>query len=216
MGVFRKADDIEQIARILHLDQTMQRQGHLLGGLEAAVQAHGTALIQHQNRRTLVQVLRTEYLKIVWLHTYRGPLAIAPHRIHDAVLQVEVEGIAVLVELGIVSGLNTHAPAVSTVPTVAPHLQAVEDIVERFLADFAHPFGGQFQAVTFALQIASRLQAALQIPQFLEFLTSFWPQNLLQRLSIDVLERPLAPDVRQLLLELIGLLEFVHQVHGLL
>src|SRR5262252_5797831 len=121
----------------------MERQSYLLGSLEAAVQAHGAALVQHQNRRTLVQVLRTEHLKVLWCHTYRSPLAIAPYRIHDAVLQVEVEGIAVLVELGIVGSLNTHAPSVSTVPTVAPHLQAVKNVVERFLTDFAYPFGGQ-------------------------------------------------------------------------
>src|SRR5262249_15578696 len=119
----------------------MQRQGYLLGSLEAAVQAHGPALVQLQNRRTLVQSLRTEHRKALGLHTYRGSLAIAPYRIHDAVLQVEVEGIAVLVELGIVGSLNTHAPSVSTVPTVAPHLQAVKNVVERFLPILRTPLG---------------------------------------------------------------------------
>src|SRR5215471_7312114 len=129
MSIFREADDIELVTRILHLDQAMQRQGHLLRRLEAAIQPHGAALIQHQDRRTLVEVLRTVDLKILWRHPYRCALAIAPHRVHDAVLQVQIKRIAILIELRIVCGLNTHAMAVDTMPAVPPYLQAAENIV---------------------------------------------------------------------------------------
>src|SRR5712692_4455681 len=117
MGVVREANDIEPIARILHLDQAMQRQGHLLRRLKAAIQPHGAALIQHQDRRTLVEVLRTEDLKILWYHPYWRALAIASHRIHDAVLQVQIKRIAILIELRIVRGLNTYAMPVDTMST---------------------------------------------------------------------------------------------------
>src|ERR1043166_1790705 len=83
MGIFREADDIESISRILHLDQAMERQGYFLRRLEAAIQPHGATLIQHQDRRTLVEVLRTEDLKVLWHHPYWRALAMAPHRIHD-------------------------------------------------------------------------------------------------------------------------------------
>src|SRR5947199_7940804 len=107
----------------------MECQSHLLRRLEAAVEAHGAALIQHQDGRTLVEVLRTEHLKVLWHHAYRGALAIATHRIHHAVLQVQVKRIAIFIELSIVCGLNTHAMPVCTVSTVPSNLQTVEDIM---------------------------------------------------------------------------------------
>src|SRR5262245_29264886 len=129
MGIFRETDDIEPIARILHLDQTMQRQGDLLSCLEAAIQPHGTTLIQHQDCRALVEVLRAEDLKILWRHPYRRALAIAPYRIHDAVLQVQIKRIAILIEFRIVRRLNTHAMPVDAMSTVPPYLQMTENIV---------------------------------------------------------------------------------------
>src|SRR5262249_3394535 len=164
MSIFREADDIEPIARILHLDQAMQRQGHLLRRLEAAIQPHGAALIQHQDRRTLVEVLRTEDLKVLWRHPYRRALATTPPRIHDAVLQVQIKRIAVLIELRIVRSLNPHAMPVDTMPTVPPDLQTVENIVQCFLADFPNPLRREFEAVAFPLQITSLFQTALQVP----------------------------------------------------
>ena len=164
MGILREANDIEPIARILHLDQAMERQGHLLRRLKAAIQPHGAALIQHQDRRTLVEVLRTEDLKILWHHSYRRALAIAPHRIHDAVLQVQMKRIAILIKLRIVRGLNTHAMPVDAMPTVPPYLQTAENIVQRFLADFPHPLWREFETVAFPLQITGLFQTALQVP----------------------------------------------------
>ena len=104
--------------------------------------------------------------------------------------------IAVLIGLGIVRGLNTNATAVNTVSTVASHFQTVEDILQGFLADLAHAFGGQFQSVAFAPQIASFLQATLELPEFLKLPASFWPQNLFQRFGVDVLQRALASHIR--------------------
>src|SRR5712692_578849 len=187
VGILCKADDIEPIARILHLDQTMERQGHFFGCLKAAVEAHGAALVQHQDGRTLVEVLRTEHLKILWHHPYRGALAMATHRIHHAVLQVQVKRIAILIELGIVCGLNTHAMPIRTMPTRPPDLQTVEDIMQRFLADLPYPLWGELEAVAFPFQIAGCLQTTLEIPQLLEFLTPFWPQDLFERFRVNVL-----------------------------
>src|SRR5215510_2960125 len=161
MGIFREADDIETIARILHLDQAMQRQGHLFSRFEAAIQPHGTALIQHQDRRTLVEVLRTEDLKVLWRHPYRRAFAIAPYRIHDAVLQVQIKRIAILIELRIVRGLNTYAMPIDTMPTVPPYLQTAENIVQRFLANFPHPLRREFEAIAFPFVIAGLFQTTL-------------------------------------------------------
>src|SRR5882724_6154699 len=108
----------------------MECQSHLLSRLEAAVEAHGAALVQHQDGRTLVEVLRTEHLKVLWHHAYRGALAIATHRIHHTVLQVQVKRIAIFIELGIVCGLNTHTMPVPTVPAMPPAIQMVEDIMQ--------------------------------------------------------------------------------------
>src|SRR5215831_20343030 len=162
MSIFREANDIESIARILHLDQAMERQGDLLRRLEAAIQPHGSALIQHQDRRTLVEVLRTEDLEILWHHPYWGTLTIAPHRIHDAVLQVQIKRIAILIELRIVRRLNPYAMPVDAMSTVPPNLQTVENIVQRFLADFPNPLRCEFKAVAFPLQITGLFQTALQ------------------------------------------------------
>src|SRR5262249_23501328 len=175
MSIFREADDIEPIARILHLDQAMQRQGHLLRRLEAAIQPHGAALIQHQDRRALVEVLRTEDLKILWHHPYRSTLAIAPHRIHNAVLQVQIKRIAILIELRIMRGLNTHAMPVDAMPAMPPYLQTTENIVQRFLANLPYPLRRKFEAVAFSFQIAGLFQTALQVPELLKFPASFWP-----------------------------------------
>src|SRR5215831_289793 len=164
MSIFREADDIEPIARILHLDQAMERQGHLLRCLEAAIQPHGAALIQHQDRRTLVEVLRTEDLKILRRHPYRCALALAPYRIHDAVLQVQIKRITIFIGLRIVRGLNTHAMPVDAMPAVPPYLQTTENIVQRLLADFPHPLWGELEAVAFPFQIAGLFQTALQVP----------------------------------------------------
>ena len=215
-GVFGKPDDVQAVLRVLHLDQAVQGQRHLFGGFEAAVQPHRAALIQHQHRRALVQVFVPIHLEILRHNAHRGTLALALHGVHQALLQVQVEMVAVLVSLGVEACLDADAAPVGAVAAVAADLEAIEDVAQHFGADFAHPFGRQFQPIPLAFQITGFFQATFEFPQFLQFLTPLGSEDGFQRLGIDVLQGAGLAHVPQLLLQGIDLLQLVHQVHGLL
>src|SRR5437660_5077172 len=203
-------EDVQAVARELAADQRGQRERDLLGRQEVTVVDHRAAHVEHHDRRGLGRELGPDHLEIVRREPHRRAGAVALDRVHQRLLEVEQEGIAELVALGLVGGITARAPALDVVPPEAVALEGREDVLERLVAELADRARGELEPVALALEVARLLQLLRELLQPLEVLRRLLAEQLLDVDRIDLVQIVRRLDAAQLALELLHPLELVH------
>src|SRR5207302_4818875 len=111
--------------------------------------------------------------------------------------------------------IAARAPALDRVSPEAVALEVREDVLERLVAELADGARGQLEAIALALEVARLLQLPGELFQPLEVLRRFLAEELLDVDGIDLLQVVRRLDAAQLALELLHLLELVHQLYRL-
>ncbi len=160
--------------------------------------------------------LGTHHLEVVGGEAHRDARAVALHRVHQGLAQLEQERVAELVGLDLVGAVAARPPPLERVAAEAIALEVSEDVAQGLVADLADGPRGQLEPVAFPLEIAGFLQLLGHLAQALEVAGRLLAQELLDLLRVDLLEVVGIAHLLDLPLELVELAELVHQLHGLL
>ena len=94
-------------------------------------------------------------------------------------------------------------------------LEDGEDVPERLVADLPDGARGQRQPVALALEVAGLLELLRQLAELVEVALGLLAQEPADLLWIDPLEVPRVLDRAELALELVQLLQLLHETHRL-
>src|SRR5437588_9335005 len=139
-----------------------------------------------------LEVLRTD--------GYRQARPLARHGVEERAVDVDREGIAEFVGLGLVGSLPAGASLGQGVATERFPAEAAEDVGEGLRAKPARGACREFEPPAVALQIASLLQRSCQLSQLSEGLGRIDAREVSQQLWVDAREPVGIASAYQLLL----------------
>ena len=146
VGRLGEAHDAQVVARELRGDQRVQRHRDLLGGQEVVAHRHRQRQVQHQHRGGARQQLGALDLEVVGREAHRCAGALAGDGVAHGALDVQVEGVAELVRLGLVGELVADAALAHLMAADLVVHEAVEQVAQRVLPDAAQGPRRQLQA----------------------------------------------------------------------
>ncbi|GBD13701.1 hypothetical protein HRbin24_01737 [bacterium HR24] len=193
-GVRREAQNVEHVFGELALDEVVEGQGYPLGGLEGATQGHGPGQVQHHDGGRSAQVLGGVDLEVVLAQAHRHLGALPEHGVEDGLAQVQVEGVAELVALGVLGALGARAPFAGGVLAVGRLLDLGVDLAEGLLADAADGLGGQLPLLAATADVARLLQHLQHLLELTKGLVGLFAQELPQSLLVHVVQGPAVLD----------------------
>ena len=193
----------------------MQRHGHLLGRQEVVAHRHRQRQVEHQHRRRFGEVLGLLDLEVVGRQVHRRTRAVAPHRVADGLVQIEVERIAVLVLLGLVGALVALAEAIHLVLADLVLGQLVEQIAQRVGADLAQPFGVSSRRPSFCSMSPASCSILVSSARRCSDRAASSPIRSRTSIHVGLGQRAGAGGVAQQVLELVEVAELLHGLHRL-
>src|SRR5581483_12402850 len=128
---------------------------------------------------------------------------LAAQRVHDRLLDVEVEGVAELVLLRLVRPLTARAVVAHGVVAEAVATQPGEEVAERLLADPAHAARGELEAAAVALDQPGILELLGDLRELVDAARRLVAERLAQLLAGALVDLPAAVGVAQGALQLL-------------
>src|SRR5262249_25835012 len=152
------ANDVKGVARELGADQVLQRHRDLFRRLEAAPERHRPGKVDHHHRGGLGLELGLPDLEVVLRELDWELGALTAESVHDRPVEVEVEGIAELVALGVVGAVDALTGVVDLVLAGLLFLELSVDLAEGFLADLAGAARRELPGVAALADVAGVLE----------------------------------------------------------
>ena len=177
--VVAEGDHLEIIAWELAANQGVERQCHFLGGIEVAAQRHRPAHIDHQHRGRLGTELRAVDLEVIRLEADRLLRALTTQGVHQRPFDMEVEGVAELVDLGVLRAFRAEPPNADRVVAEAIPLEPRIEVTQGLLADAPHSARGELHAAPPALHVALLFQLRRQLAHLVRCLPRLRSKQLL-------------------------------------
>ena len=133
-------------------------------------------------------------------------------RVHDRLLQVQVERIAELVGLRVLRPVDAAGPASATlVLAEAFLLELGVDLAQCRLSDLARASRRQLPGVAALADVAGVFQDLEELLQFLQRFGRFIAEKLLQLLHVDVFDVAAVLGALELALQLVHVLHVAHE-----
>ena len=190
----------------------MQGHGHLLGRQEVVAHRHRQREVQHQHGGRSHLLLGALDLEVLGLQLHGHAAAGAGQGVADGPADVEVEGVAELVGLGVGLALVAHPLPVDGVAAELVRVELGEQVPQRTEADLADGSGGEVEAAIVVLDQTGLLQHASHLGHALEALGRVVSQQPADGLGVGLGEGAGAGRAPQQVLELVDVPQFGQHV----